>query len=296
MKYAVTGISIVNGIVNNNGRAEGLPGGGGFYAFTGLRMVEKDSEYFTGAGPDYMDWYGDWYRNNGVGTAGIRYKLDKTIAETIVYDNTGEYRAAGTIVDTSAQIDAASLTADEIRDDIDGLKGMYLANPFLRQSPGMAQLRLEHGFKVMWEYTRDRECQEGIHDYLDACDIWSLNLPEAEELFGTDREEACIEGIKRLERPCFFRVGTRGSYMISEGETVFAPPVLLGGKLGIDATGCGNTSTAAAMWAFCEGYGLREIAVLANTVAAFNAAQFGPVPLINGDLRDKVRKTYESVL
>ena len=224
----------------------------------------------------------------------VSYNAEETIAETIVYDDTDEYRAEDEKMDISALIDAASLSADEIRDDIGGLKGMYLANPFLRQSPGMAELRKERGFKVMWEYTPDLECRTGIRDYLDACDIWSLNLPEAKELFGTGEETECIDDIRELGRPCFFRLGTKGAAMVLDGKIFFVPIVRVTDDEK-DPTGCGNSSTAAAMWAYFEGYDPLMTTCIANTVAAYNAAQFGPVPLFTEELRKDIFKKAEQV-
>ena len=53
----------------------------------------------------------------------------------------------------------------------------------------------------------------------------------------------------------------------------------------VDPTGCGNCSTAAAMWAYCEGYDLRQIASIANVAAAYNVQQFGPYPTFNSKTR-----------
>jgi sugar/nucleoside kinase (ribokinase family) len=95
-------------------------------------------------------------------------------------------------------------------------------------------------------------------------------------LFGGKNETETIKAISDLDVPCFFRVGERGSYMILAGQSYFAPSVTVGPI--VDVTGCGNASTAAALYGYCEGMSGERIAALANISAAYNLLQYGPFP------------------
>jgi sugar/nucleoside kinase (ribokinase family) len=72
-------------------------------------------------------------------------------------------------------------------------------------------------------------------------------------------------------------VGKRGIYILCEGKVLFAPaftkyPVT-------DVTGCGNSSTAAGFYAWCEGKDLYEIAAHANVTAGHNLRYLGAMEL-----------------
>ena len=116
-------------------------------------------------------------------------------------------------------------------------------------------------------------------------DIYSLNLPEAMSLFQADGEEAAIRAILELGTPCFFRVGKRGSYMIQDGKATFEPSLTVGPI--VDATGCGNVSTAAALFGWCEGFPPQVTARLANISAAYNLLQYGPYPAATKQVREE---------
>ena len=53
----------------------------------------------------------------------------------------------------------------------------------------------------------------------------------------------------------------------------------------VDPTGCGNVSTAAALYGWCEGYEPKKIARLANISAAYNLLQYGPCPKVDAAMR-----------
>lgn len=307
MKYVCIGVSIVDDIIYADGRrVNGVIGGGGFYAYTGLLMVEPESIYLTGAGPDYPDLFGDWYRRNGASFDGFYSVASESLKQVIAYDAEGNYHAVeGPFVDCMDEMfDICTLGGKELEPFLDGLKGIYTANSWLRQSPGVAQQRKQHGFKVMWEYVplkqADLDAGHTIDVYLQNCDIWSINRPEAFELFGVDTVEDAISAITAIPVPCLFRVGENGAYMIMNGEVLHLGKVVHDPTLeDVSPTGCGNTSIASAMWAFSEGKSPREILAIANTVSGVNAMYDGPVPLIDDELRrmifERAEKEMENI-
>ena len=62
-----------------------------------------------------------------------------------------------------------------------------------------------------------------------------------------------------------------------------------------DPTGCGNSSTATAMYAFCEGYAPYEIAVMANVTAAYNLRQYGLIPEFSDEIRAQARERFRQL-
>ena len=117
--------------------------------------------------------------------------------------------------------------------------------------------------------------------------MYSINYPEARSLFHVETEEEAVQKIKELKVPCFFRVGSKGSYMIAEGKAEFAASLTVGQI--VDPTGCGNCSTAAAMYGWCEGNSLYQTAVMANISAAYNLLQYGPHPAITKEVQGQAK-------
>jgi len=141
--------------------------------------------------------------------------------------------------------------------------------------------------KIMWEIptgdTDDQAIADQVFDLMHKCDLYSINLPESFTLFGTKSEEDSIQQIIDIGLPCFFRVGEKGAYMITDGKAWFAPAVQP--DKSVDATGCGNCSTGTAMYGFCENLHPLKTVILANLAAQLNAMQYGPFPHFTEDLR-----------
>ena len=129
-------------------------------------------------------------------------------------------------------------------------------------------------------------------------DYYSFNRPESFRLFETDSEEKVIANIREIGKPCFYRVGPKGAYMLTADEGYFVPSVVLPTRDGdVDPTGCGNSSTAAAMWALVEGKDPLTVCITGNITAGFNAIQYGPHPDLTGRSRERayqlVSELYE---
>lgn len=58
----------------------------------------------------------------------------------------------------------------------------------------------------------------------------------------------------------------------------------------VDATGCGNCSTAAALYCYCEELDPTKVEVMANISAAYNLLQYGPYPDITSEIRKEAQK------
>ena len=150
---------------------------------------------------------------------------------------------------------------------------------------------------LMWEIstrdTDDHAMEQKVIDRIKSVDIYSLNLPESMNLFATKSEEESIERIKEIGVPCFFRCGTKGAYMIQDGKAWFSPSI--GAAESVDATGCGNCSTACSLYGFTEGVHPLMTVIYANLAASLNAAQYGPYPQFTPELREELFKKANEI-
>lgn len=298
MKYVVVGGTILNDMLYADGSTASGYLGGTIYSVNGVRPYEDDVLYVTKTGPNYMEEMGEYLTNNNLSTAGIHATLPKTIWSRVEYKPSGEWFEYSIYDDYSFDDWArdAKFTDEEILAHIGpDTKGMYVEghNPeFLDKIHAISP-----DCKAMWEIST-RHCNEPeFHEQtmkgIAECDIYSLNKPESMNLFGTKSEEESVQRIIELGKPCFFRVGTGGSYMIQDGKAWFAPLIDFGKS--VDATGCGNCSTAAAMYGYAEGLHPLMTAIKANIASGINAAQFGPYLHFTPELRERINEIAQQV-
>jgi len=112
---------------------------------------------------------------------------------------------------------------------------------------------------------------------LQFADVLSINLSEARLLFNIEDENALIEAMKKLPiSMILFRVGERGLYTI-QGNVHSLHPSIDSNQI-LDPTGCGNTSTGSALYAYTEGKDAIMVGIMANVAASENIKQFGVIP------------------
>ncbi|MBR3350180.1 MAG: hypothetical protein IKG55_08920, partial [Solobacterium sp.] len=111
--------------------------------------------------------------------------------------------------------------------------------------------------------------------------MWSMNRNEASDIFGipSENDEDIINELMKFEgvELCYYRVGSKGAYAVTPTNAYFCPSIDI--TESVDAMGCGNNSTAAAMYAWCETGNPLMTAVMASISAGFNCAQAGPWPV-----------------
>lgn len=306
MKYIANGAVITNRILFTDGRRiDDIMGGGGFYAFTALRLCTKDSMLASGVGVDFDECYGEWFDKNECCRDGLIVKVDRTNYNELKYFPDGryvEYSIYGEDYERE-NYPKTVLTPRELEPFVDDAKGLYYGSVIDDGTNAeLTELKKGRGFKLMWEIPESNVDELGeiykrgginaVRDHMKNVDIFSCNKPESFRIFGTTTVEESIAQLKRLEMPVYFRVGSKGAYMIDRGEDYFVPMISSVAKeLEIDPTGCGNTSTAAAMWAYCEGMDPLMCCVVGNVVASFNVRQYGPFV----DMSDKSHEEMMSV-
>ncbi|MGI5887981.1 MAG: carbohydrate kinase family protein [Oscillospiraceae bacterium] len=300
-KYIVTGTSLVNNIEYVDGRRiTALLGGCGFYAYTGLKMVEDSSLYVSVVGKDYKKYHGRWLEENGSSDEGLVIEGETTPQTLLKYMPNGDYSDVPVKLNEDGSFTKLSdenftkpnsLTSADIEKHLEGVKGLYLFGPWrhgIGDRPGTREMREKYGYKVMWEVTpwKDSSFHDEFMDTLQYCDIYSFNERESFDYLSVENEEEAIKVIQEIGKPCFYRDGIKGSYMVTKDKVEFVPIIHAVSKdREVDPTGCGNSSTAAAMWAFCEGYSERMIAAIGNAVAAYNCMQYGPYPSVTPEMR-----------
>ena len=289
--YLVVGSAITNRLIFTDGRVVEDILGGGIYALEGVRLYTDDVTFVASVGEDYDQYYGEFMRINGLGYEGISIRSEHTHYNELVYAPDGQYIEYSIYGEafSARNWPALAVTPEDIERHLPGAKGMYC---FLKDEGDfcdrMRALHDKYDFKLMWEIPPrlDTSHCDWFLKTLEFVDIYSLNRPESFALFGVDSEEAAVERIREIGVPCYYRVGQKGAYMIMGGEVHFVPVVhLVPAEEEVDPTGCGNCSTAAAMWAFTEGYDPLMICILANISAAYNVKQYGPLI----DMSEEVR-------
>ena len=279
-------------------------GGAAMYALSGMRLWTKNCKLVCKAGADYKDTYGKWLENNGItqssvnvaaehcSTFVLRYAPDGSFTPIPVYS----YTNVGYLKTHPEDIDKAC--------EGEAVKAIYVVHytdaVIWRK---LAEVKKKYGFKIMWEIEFDRafrkreniDCEtalESVKRALEIADMWSINHNEASDLFHIPREDDAdiIAEIQKLPvELTLYRVGKRGAYVITPREVYFCESIDPLGK-SVDPTGCGNTSTGAAMLSYIEGDHPAMVAAKACIAAGFNAAQRGPYPLYTENIMSSACK------
>ena len=292
--YGAVGAVITNDILYCDGSSITNIKGGSAYALEGLKLWTDDCFMVAKVGLDFEKYYGEWYSNNGIPRTGITPVDEVGIYNRVTYNADGSYTEAPVFEDwDSYQFHFGHMTVDHtnLLNTCQTAKGYYIGlapnRAFWSQ---VAKLKQQYGFAVMWEIvTADCIPQNlaAIKECLAGVDMFSLNMHEACCLFETEDEEECIRLVQQL--PVAFtllRAGEEGLYTVTPNRVAFVPIRRYDGPVQ-DPTGCGNSSTAAALWAWCQGYDDIMIGLIANTTAYYNVQQFGPMEHFDTAIREK---------
>lgn len=292
MKYLVTGWTILNDMNYADGRKAEKFLGGVVYAAAGIKPFCDDLLVISAAGPDFGDTFGQYYLRNGLSTRGIQYVLPRTHYNILDYAADGrwwEYSKYGKEFEREWGPKTTIRVEDVVRFSSDGTYGMYFESS-IREPIWKDLDRVREAApnaRIMWEiptFDIDQpEVQTDVRGLINKVDIYSINLPESMTFFETKSEQESVEAILALGKPCFFRVGEKGAHMIVEGNAWFAPSYEP--EKSVDPTGCGNCSTAAALYGYCENLHPLKTVILANLAASLNARQYGPYPHFTEELR-----------
>ena len=300
-RYLIAAGVIVNDMLYPDGRTVKGFLGGALYTVNGVLPYTEDLLFLSEAGPDFDDFYGDYFRLNHISMDGVQYVYPKTCYTVVKYKETGEWTETSLYGDEYFAKYGFPKAKAEYIEKFGGpdVKGIYFESAVrdpvwndldrIRAACPNAKIMSE----LYTEETHDPSMKDRLFEHIGKMDIYSINLPESMALFGTDSEEASVQAIIDLGKPCFFRVGKKGSYMIQDGKAWFAPSVE--SETSVDPTGCGNCSTGAAMYGFAEGCHPLLTAYLANVAAGVNARQYGPFPHYSDEVKSWMREEAEEM-
>ena len=301
-RYLVNGSIIVNDMVYADGRKETGYLGGSIYTVNGILPYCDDVLFLSSAGPDFDQYYGDYFRRNGLSADGIDCQFPKTPYTELVYEPTGEWVEHCIYGDEFVEQYGLFAVGDPQRVIDHGgedVKGIYFEDAVeLPVWDRLEEMRAACPNAVFQAEVSTGDCHtpelhEQVRQLLRRLDLYSINLPESMALFGTSSEEESIQAIIDFGKPCFFRVGRKGSYMIQDGQAWFAPSVE--SETSVDSTGCGNCSTGASLYGFCEGFHPLKTACYANVAAGVNARQFGPFPHYTPEIKAWMEEQAEAL-
>ena len=276
-------------------------GGPATFAYSGVKLWTDSVLQCSRVGRDYHGLFDAWVEKNGVETRGFQEVCECCNHSHLVYFEDGTYGADETFAasfggNKSYQRAVLSERSQDMGymktspSDLGrftkegGVKGVYMAqncdSVFWDQ---IGKLKARDGFKMMWEIEATSAyppCLDRVRYALKYVDIFSINIQEAQNLFGTEGDEACIRELRKLPVDMtLFRVGERGLYSVTPDKCYYLPPAP--SDRFVDPTGCGNTSTGSALYAYAEGYDPLMVGIMANCASAQNIRQFGVIEDFN---------------
>ena len=265
-------------------------GGPSTFAYSGVKLWTDDVMQVSKVGEDYHTLFDPWMAKNHVEPKGFRVMCERCNHSHLVYFEDGTYGS-----DNNSK-NQDPMAAHETMQDFGfmktspedlgnwtkegGVKGIYMAqNADKVWWDKLGAIKARDGFKVMWEIEATSSWNRFLDKVIYACqyvDIFSINIQEAQNLFNVEGEEACIRELQKLPVDVtLFRVGAKGLYSVTPDQAIYLPPAP--GPV-VDPTGCGNTSTGSALYAYAEGHDPLMIGIMANVASAMNIRQFGVIP------------------
>jgi len=302
MEYIVAGYTMINDIIYTDGSSIIDQLGGSIFSAAGIKLWRDSIAYIGTGGPDFKQYYGHFFESNGIHTD-VKEVLEHTLHYVLEYNQDGswnEYCKYGEDYENKAR-DIGRLTPEMFQEYCnEDTKGIYIEaglNTNIINHFNDLKSMMPNG-KLMWEISTDDLFNPEKHDIIlrliDQVDIYSFNLKEAKAFFNVKNDDEAIDEILKLNKPCFLRAGTKGSYLIKDKNITFLPS--FGVEESIDATGCGNCSTATALIGFAESLPPLETLAMANISAGYNARQFGPWPLVDENTRCEAISIMHDIL
>ncbi len=275
-------------------------GGPATFAYTGVRIWTDKVFQVSRVGKDYEPVFEKWMKDNAIEKKGFKVVCERSNHAYRFFHAYGWGEVPKWTRDTLdgwqdfgymkiRPEDIGAFTKEG------GIKGVYLAqnvdSVFWEQ---LGAIKKRDGFKIMFEIESvwcEAQYLDMVRNAVRYADLFSINLEETQKLFGCQSDEDCIAGLRTLPVDItLFRVGERGLYVVTKEEAIYLPPAP-GPE--VDPVGCGNTSTGAALYAFCEGKDPLMIGIMANVAAAKNIAQFGTIP--NLEISDECTRMAEEL-
>ena len=261
-------------------------GGPSTFAYSGIKLYTDKVMQASHVGEDYHTLFDPWMEKNGVEGKGFDVKCDHCNHSWLLFKEDGTYERDPEQVyfrdDWVQDFGYMKISPEEIGywTSREPIKGIYLAkNVDYTFWNKLHEIQKRDGFKMMWEM----ESPSSYFKYMDAvmnatktANLFSINIQEAQTLFNVTTDEDVIAALQKMPfEYTLFRVGERGAYSVTPTECYYLPPAP--GPV-VDPTGCGNTSTGSALYAWCEGHDALMTGIMANVGSSMNIRQYGIIP------------------
>ena len=302
MEYIAAGYNMLTEVTFADGRQILNTPGGSWYAASGLAFWRKSVAYVGTAGPDFDAFYGNWFKANGIDCR-VKKCLPETLKYELIYGANGiwtERCSQGEDYEAMAK-DVGRITPEMVAACAGpGTKGIYIeASLSAKITDCFEEVKaLVPQAVLMWEINgdnlRDPSCKAVIDARIAQVDAFSMNYDEACAFFGTEDLETIVAGLRGYGKPCFFRLGEKGSALVTPDRCTFAPAIGL--EESVDPTGCGNCSTAAALIGIAEGLSPERTVWMANLAASYCAKQTPPWPLADDAFRAQMEQELDEII
>lgn len=269
-------------------------GGAGIYAYCGMKLWCDDVVLVSGIGKDFLPAYQNWFMRNGCSMAGLTICDEHTPHTNVQYLDSGE-RTEKALYGRAHYHKMEAAAADVIP-YLREAKGVYIFRDLIPEYWNQIfRAKKIYGFAVEWELNSrvaSIACQSEVRRIAEQCDVLSLNITEARALLGEQSVEMVLDRLRTWKMPMIYlRLGSNGGAIIRKGRITKTPTV--NGVKVMDPTGAGNSSSAAVLYAYCEGFDDVECGLIGSISAAKCIEQYGP-PELSSINRDKLyEKLYE---
>lgn len=294
MDYLAVGNLMVDTIVFRDGSSIDQLGGPAPFAYTGIKLWTDNCKLVCNVGKDFPVYFGAWCKTNSVNTDSIQILTEHCNHTQLGYNEDGTYGITDYMEPPSMQsimeyienMGYLKIRPKDIEDAIgsEPVKGLYIArncDPVFWEALG--KIKDAHSLEIMWEIETAHARAENLDHVMYALqwvDIFSINLPECSALFAIEDEQQIIRRLQTLPvEMTLFRVGARGLYVVTKTDAYFFPSASNNGI--VDQTGCGNSSTGAALYAFCETHDPLCVGTIANVASSINIEHKGLISDLN---------------
>lgn len=289
--YIIVSTAVTDEVTEADGTKAGcFLGGAGIYALSGVRLWTKDAVIVTGIGEDFDIAYRTWFRDSGCREDGLLVKDAHTAISHVQYHEDGERTEHSEYGEEHYRHLEAQ--PEELEPFLTQAKGVYIFKDLPETYwKKIIMSRRKHRFRLMWEINAEAAVPERAGDVrklAEHCDMLSLNRTEAMRLLQTKDLASVIDRLLTWKVSLIYlRAGEKGAYVLANGK-VYRIPSEMHVQVK-DPTGAGNSSTAAVMYGFCEGFTPEECGIMGSISAARVIEQYGP-PVITDERMQQARE------
>ncbi|MGI5887933.1 MAG: carbohydrate kinase family protein [Oscillospiraceae bacterium] len=302
-RFLITGAAMIDNLHFAGGeQVNGIMGGCGIYSLAGASLFYDGCTALVGVGKDFSQYYGEWIKNNGIDTRGFLVRDEHTAQTVLTYHSDGSYDSRNIYSGKPGMHSKAlELGMEDLFPLLRGVEALYLYSDIDGVYGDAYVLKRHFGYKIMWEAPNwiGPDYLPVLLRTVDKCDYWSINRKEARSVFSVDTDDRAIGGIRTIGKPCYFRTGREGAYMVMPDEVFKIPCAVIpgtpegGGDL---STGCGNCSTAAVMAGLADGKNPLTAGIMGSVAAGYNAMQYGPHRDLGRETRREAEKIVSTML